>query len=233
MKYCLKFIEGTGEFSDLKGRGKVNIQNQKIILERAGISAILPGSGSLESFVLDFENITNVIQKGKTVQISYKERLLAMLFDIQDEARVFAKMLPKTQTESFDMNSVKLHSLHRKEQAKAKQAAIAGISFLILAGVFFFFGKYHIVTSSSQQYPKLIKKQSFGFTETFINIDEITGMPFAAAKSRYPLSVKVLQREDIIESEAALKKRIKKEYEKEVEKGNKKFLEEWNKTFKQ
>lgn len=78
-------------------------------------------------------------------------------------------------------------------------------------------GNVHIITGS--QVPDgfvFIKKGSFGFTETFINLDEIMGMPALIAKSRFPISVHVLQREGIIQSEKQHFERIRKEVDASV-----------------
>ncbi|MHC4324507.1 MAG: hypothetical protein ACYSUX_09560 [Planctomycetota bacterium] len=49
---------------------------------------------------------------------------------------------------------------------------------LIVAG----FGFIHVINGSSLSVPHVIPKGSFGYTETFINIDKITGMPWVFAK---------------------------------------------------
>jgi hypothetical protein len=56
--------------------------------------------------------------------------------------------------------------------------------------------------------PKLVSRNSFGFSEIFIDVDAITGMPWVSAKSRFPIGCRILQREGIIETDDAFEKRI-------------------------
>ena len=76
-------------------------------------------------------------------------------------------------------------------------------------------GNIHIITGANLIFPKIVMKQSFGFSEIFINVDKITGMPWISAVSRYPLGVKILQREGIIESDEEREDRIKKKFDEE------------------
>lgn len=90
---------------------------------------------------------------------------------------------------------------------------LAGIGLIL--GIAFFFGHYHIV-SSSERSTMIIPKMAFTFKETFIVVDEITGMPFVEARKKYPLSVKALQREGILETDEQFEARIKYEVEQEM-----------------
>ena len=47
----------------------------------------------------------------------------------------------------------------------------------------------------------MVRKASFGFSETFINLDQITGMPILAARTQYPLSIRALQGAGVIETD--------------------------------
>lgn len=53
----------------------------------------------------------------------------------------------------------------------------------ILAGV----AKYHVVTGSNVEFVKLIPKKSMTFSETFVNLDALGGMPEIVARSNYPM----------------------------------------------
>ncbi|MFC1794780.1 hypothetical protein ACFL3Q_14480, partial [Planctomycetota bacterium] len=50
--------------------------------------------------------------------------------------------------------------------------------FLIIAGS----GFLHVINGSNLSAPHVVLKGSFGYSETFINIDKITGMPWIFAK---------------------------------------------------
>ena len=67
---------------------------------------------------------------------------------------------------------------------------------LVCLSLFIFFGNVHIVTRNNfgVNYHRIVMKDSFGFRETFINVDALTIMPEFTAKSLYPISVKLLRR---------------------------------------
>lgn len=98
-----------------------------------------------------------------------------------------------------------------KHPVLASVAAMAMLVVLLL-------GYLHVVTGSSISFPTPITKLSFGYTETFINVDEIQSMPFLAAKLRYPLSVRALQRHGYIETDEAFHARIQREAQAEIRK---------------
>ena len=81
-----------------------------------------------------------------------------------------------------------------------------------------FFGKVHIISGGSLDSPRIVKKESFGFSETFIKIDTITGMPWISARSRYPVSCAVLERERLIESDEEFRGRRDRKMKEEMEK---------------
>ena len=56
-----------------------------------------------------------------------------------------------------------------------------------------FFGTSHIVTGKNVF--KIMERESFGFSEMFINVDALRGMTWIAAESQFPLSCRVLARE--------------------------------------
>jgi len=91
------------------------------------------------------------------------------------------------------------------------------------------FGFIHVITGSNLSIPNVVIKDSFGYSETFINVDKVTGMPWVAAKSKYPIGCKVLQEKGYIESDEAFQKRVQGEFEKEVEKAQEEFQKELEK----
>ncbi len=74
------------------------------------------------------------------------------------------------------------------------------------------FGFVHVITGSSLSTPRVVRKDSFGYGETFVHIDKITGMPWVFAKSKYPIGCRVLQDKGHIESDEAFERRIKRSY---------------------
>ena len=74
------------------------------------------------------------------------------------------------------------------------------------------FGFVHVITGSNLPAPHIVRKSSFGYRETFINIDRVTGMPWVFARSRYPVGCRVLQETGHIESDEAFERRIKREF---------------------
>ena len=85
---------------------------------------------------------------------------------------------------------------------------------LLAAAVVLFvsLGFMHVITGSNLENPRIVAKGSFGYAETFINIDKITGMPWVFAKSKYPIGCKVLQDEGHIETDEAFERRIKRQF---------------------
>ena len=79
---------------------------------------------------------------------------------------------------------------------------------LIVAG----FGFVHVITGSNLSAPHIVCKSSFGYSETFIKIDRITGMPWVFAKIKYPVGCRVLQETGHIESNEAFERRIKRKF---------------------
>ena len=80
---------------------------------------------------------------------------------------------------------------------------------IIVAG----FGFIHVINGTSLPVPHFVLKGSFGYNETFVNIDKITGMPWVFAKLKYPIGCKVLQDNGHIESNEAFELRVKGNYE--------------------
>ena len=70
------------------------------------------------------------------------------------------------------------------------------------------FGFIHVINGSNLPYPRVVRKDPFGYSETFINIDKITGMPWVFARSKYPIGCRILQEKGHIESDEARERRI-------------------------
>lgn len=88
-------------------------------------------------------------------------------------------------------------------------------------GLFLFFGFVHIITGSAVSIPRITLKESFGFSETFINTDQIIDLPYIIALAQHPIGVRILQREGYAESDFKRDQRIKeenREFDAEMEK---------------
>ena len=77
-------------------------------------------------------------------------------------------------------------------------------------------GSVHFVTGSSVGF-HVVRRESFSFSEFFVNVDSITGMPWVAARSRFPLGCRVLQREGVIESNEGFRDRALSDTKREIE----------------
>mgnify|MGYP003633420163 CR=1 FL=1 len=86
-------------------------------------------------------------------------------------------------------------------------AAVAAL--LVLSNVHFITGKNVGL--------KVTQRDSMGFSEMFINVDQITGMPFIMAQSKYPLGCQVLVREGMIESMEEIQARVMAEAKTEMD----------------
>ena len=96
-----------------------------------------------------------------------------------------------------------------KVKLQKKWNHVAVVALLAAAiTIFIGLGFVHIITGSNLPAPDVVKKDSFGYSETFINIDKITGMPWLFAKSRHPIGCKVLQEKGYIESNESFMQRV-------------------------
>ena len=77
-------------------------------------------------------------------------------------------------------------------------------------------GTYHVVQSSKGT--QLVRKVHFTFAECFVSLDAITNMPAVASSAKYPLTVKALQREGILESDEDREQRIQREVQEQMDK---------------
>ena len=76
-------------------------------------------------------------------------------------------------------------------------------------------------------------KTSFGYSETFVNADKVTSMPWIGARIKYPLGCNVLQRKGYIESDAEFDKRVQKQTSKEMEEVQHQVEQEYEKALQQ
>jgi hypothetical protein len=90
--------------------------------------------------------------------------------------------------------SIPNQSTKKWHQKTSVTLAIATI--LVILG----FGFIHIITGSNVGIV-IALKHSFGYSETFINTDEITGMPKFAAMMKYPLGCRILLEKGYIGSD--------------------------------
>ena len=87
---------------------------------------------------------------------------------------------------------------------------------LLIGSVFastLLFGLYHVVSSSEGT--AFVRKVHFTYAETFVSLDAMTGVPYIKAKERWPLTVKALQRDGVLESDKAFQERIRREAEEQ------------------
>ncbi|MBI5580981.1 MAG: hypothetical protein HY895_17660 [Deltaproteobacteria bacterium] len=89
--------------------------------------------------------------------------------------------------------------------------AVLGIAALL------FIGNNHIISGRDKGL-SIVRRDSFGLSEFFVNADRITAMQPVSANAQFPLSFKVLQREGVIKADEASKRRINDEEKKEIDK---------------
>lgn len=130
-------------------------------------------------------------------------------------------------------NGAKVVLVLNKEMVQRIGKFLAVFVFVIF-GAILFIGNFHIITGGNVGGFSIASRDSFSFREFLVNVDEITGMPFIAAKAQHPFGVKVLQRTGLIESEDAFKKRVERETKEKMDKAmqesKRQFEENWNKS---
>lgn len=92
------------------------------------------------------------------------------------------------------------------------------------AGLILFLSMYHIVWIRSVPTP--IRRTSLSLSEPMSNLDEISGVPWIAATSKFPLTVKALQQAGVLESDEARQQRIQAEIRSKAEQEYRRILEE-------
>ena len=78
---------------------------------------------------------------------------------------------------------------------------------LIIVG----FGFINVITGVVSPFEMpfdIVRKESFGYRETFINAEKIIALPYTAAKIKYPLSCKALQSRNYIDSGSVFETRM-------------------------
>lgn len=98
------------------------------------------------------------------------------------------------------------------------------------------FGFIHIITGVTSPYGlpfDVVRKDSFGYRETFVNAGKITAIPYIAARKKYPIGCKVLQRENYIESGTVFETRMVRHLKTDVKAWQEEFEQGIGKTQKQ
>lgn len=85
--------------------------------------------------------------------------------------------------------------------------------FLIISG--YFITTHHVILGMGIPVP--VKRDAFSFSEFIIDINKIRGMPAFMAQAQFPIGIRVLQREGILESNEQRERRIQKEAKEKVE----------------
>jgi len=141
---------------------------------------------------------------GKTVRPAVNKRILVPSNNSDENISNRANIYQHSKTPTFNTR-IKQQNIWPKIAAVVLLVA----AMMIVAG----FGFIHVINGSSLSVPHLILKGSFGYNETFVSIDKITGMPWVFAKLKYPIGCKVLQDSGHIESNEAFEQRVKGNYE--------------------
>jgi tetratricopeptide (TPR) repeat protein len=92
------------------------------------------------------------------------------------------------------------------------------------------FGFIHVIIGvvSPYQLPvDVVLKESFGYSETFVNAEKIKSLPYRVAKSRYPLGCRALQRNNYMEFGNAYEVEMTRRLQENIEQ----WLEEFDKAF--
>ena len=121
---------------------------------------------------------------------------------------------------------------HQRSKKRAhKRPFIIAIALLGIVALLFI-GNYHVIRGGSKGL-SIVRRDSIGFGEFFINADEITGIPSVSAKKRFPLGYKVLQGEGIIKSDEASKKMIDEAKQRELDEAFREAQKEIDKMTKE
>ena len=102
-------------------------------------------------------------------------------------------------------------------------AALAGVAL----------GFIHIITGVKSPYDlpiDVVRRESFGYREMFVNAARIQALPFAAAKRKYPLGVAALQERGYIPSGHRFEARMMAEQRESVETWQAEFAEVLGRT---
>ena len=105
---------------------------------------------------------------------------------------------------------------NRSSNKKAFTAPILAAMALLGILTLLFIGNFHVIKSGNQRL-SVVGRDSFGFSEFFINADQIKSMPPDSAAAGFPLSYKVLQKERIIKSDEVSRKEMAEKEKKEFD----------------
>lgn len=126
------------------------------------------------------------------------------------------KLELETTLSSSETKSPRAPLNQRSKKRLYKALSLSVIAIFSFAALLFI-GNFHII-SGSKEGLSIVRRESFGFSEFFINANKIMGISPDLAETRFPLGYKVLQKEGIIKSEEVSKKRISDEEKKEIDK---------------
>lgn len=129
-----------------------------------------------------------------------------------------------------------------KEQKSKKWHERTSITLCVAAGLIVIgFGFIHVITGVISPYGlpfDIVRKESFGYRETFINARKITSLPYDAAKLKYPLSCEALQNRNYIESGSVFETKMTRQlqeniktWQMEFERGLNKPRQQWQDRF--
>lgn len=92
--------------------------------------------------------------------------------------------------------------------SQSRRLLLGIVAAFVLVAVYVL-GSYHVVRGKSVGM-QLVAKETFTFRESFPIMEEITEVPFFAAINRYPLTVRALQRDGMIETDDQREDRVNK-----------------------
>jgi len=126
--------------------------------------------------------------------------------------------------------------LRRKKWHERTSVTLSVAAVLVFIG----FGFIHIITGviSSLDLPfelpfDIVRKESFGYSETFVNAAKVRALPYLAAKLKYPLGCKALQRAGHMESGKVFETRMMNDLKQAMKKWQAQFDAALNKPQQQ
>ena len=93
-----------------------------------------------------------------------------------------------------------------------------GVVVAILLAIVIFFGFIHIITGPDITGFRIVAKESFGYSETFINMAKVVGVPWIVCKTKYPISVSILQKYEYVETDEEHEARVQAELAEQTRK---------------
>ncbi len=126
-----------------------------------------------------------------------------------------------TPKDAFDVQFEKALSSHKNRSTNIRLLIIVGIGVFLLCG----FGR--IYTGGGIGF-KVMGKQSFSFKDTFVNLDDLMGMPRIAVAAQHPSVKRQLEDMGIIESDEEVERKIRKKIEAETEAITERFRRQLN-----